>query len=44
MRITLTDKDLRAILRVIGDRAFVLVCSMALALLSLYSAKVRGGL
>ncbi len=40
MKITLTDRELRMILRLIADRAFVILCSMALALLF---AKARAG-
>ncbi len=41
MKVTLTDKDLRTILRLIADRAFVIVCSMALALA--YAARLKAG-
>ncbi len=39
MRITLDERDLRAILRMIADRAFVLVCSMTIALA--YAIRLR---
>ena len=42
MKVLITREDMKAILRILADRSFVMMCGTLFALYSLQAAKMKG--